>query len=343
MREEGSTMKGAKAVLARRMEELSTALDAALPPLGPARDIVYLDIPDHENVGDRLIHIGAERFLKRHRVTVRYRCTLETYSEAELRAALRPETVIVLHGGGNFGTVWPAHQRFRENILRAFPERRIVVFPQSIQFDDEASLAASAAVFRAHADVTICVRDRPSEEVARTHFSDRVILVPDMAHALWGVLKETTPPTSAEPLLLVRRDHESSRGLATGIDWMTFLDARDRRRRDFLREQEWRAERWRKRLPVLPIPSPMLFVRLGGDLLIDRAVALFSPYAVIHTDRLHAILLACLLGREAHYVDNSYGKLSRYVDAWLPGVPTITRAPPSLLDPAAVTDARDAG
>jgi pyruvyl transferase EpsO len=319
--------------LGARMRQLSAALDAILPALGPARDIVYLDIPDHENVGDRLIHAGTERFLRRHRVKVRYRCTVDSYDEGELRAALGPETVIALHGGGNFGTIWPRYQRFREAIIRAFPDRAIVVLPQSIQFDDAASLAASAAVFRAHRNVTICVRDAPSEAVARAHFADSVILAPDMAHALWGHLKPSEAATRAEPLRLVRRDKESTigSGKATGTDWLTFLDDRDRRRRHLLKHQEWRLARWRRRLPFLPIPGPWVVVALDGALLIRKGVRLFSPHHEIHTDRLHAILLACLLARHVTYVDNSYGKLSRYVGAWMPGVPTISRAGTALL------------
>ncbi|WP_291297980.1 polysaccharide pyruvyl transferase family protein [Elioraea sp.] len=333
------------ATLGAAMARLSAALDAVLPALGAARDIVYLDIPDHENVGDRLIHAGTERFLRRNRVKVRYRCTVDSYREDELRAALRPQTVIALHGGGNFGTIWPRYQRFRETIVRAFPERAIVVFPQSIQFNDGADLAASAAEFRSHCNITICVRDKPSEDLARAHFSDRVISVPDMAHALWARLKPSCAATRTEPLRLLRRDRESTIASknAASTDWLTFLDARDERRRVFLRRQEWRLERWRRRLPFMPLPAPSTAVALDGHLLIRKAVRLFSPHHEVHTDRLHAMLLACLLGRTVSFVDNSYGKLSRYVDAWMPDVPTITRAAPSLVGSPAAASVADAG
>lgn len=333
---DGNTSAGSAgdlAVLRDRMAKLSASLDAILPALGPARDIVCLDVPDHENVGDRLIHAGAERFFRRNGVKVRYRCSIDSYREDELRAALRPDTVITFHGGGNFGTIWPHNQHFREAILGAFPDRRIVVLPQSIQFDDDAALAESSAIFRAHRDVTICVRDQPSEAVARAHFADKVILVPDMAHALWGHLKASCPATRTEPVRLMRRDKESTLdgGPAIGTDWLTFLDDADRRRRDFLKHQEWRLERWRRRLPFLPIPGPWVAIALDGHLLIRKAVRLFSPHHEIHTDRLHATLLGCLLERRVSYIDNSYGKLSRYVDAWLPDVPTIRRVEPSLI------------
>ena len=54
------------------------------------------------------------------------------------------------------------------------------------------------------------------------------------------------------------------------------------------------------------------------DRVIRRAVALFASHPRVETDRLHGLLLACLLGRPVTFHDNRYGKLSRYVAEWLP-------------------------
>jgi pyruvyl transferase EpsO len=51
--------------------------------------------------------------------------------------------------------------------------------------------------------------------------------------------------------------------------------------------------------------------RLVGD-----AVDLFSKFDVITTDRLHAHILACLMGIPNTVLNNSYGKNYSYVDAW---------------------------
>ena len=39
------------------------------------------------------------------------------------------------------------------------------------------------------------------------------------------------------------------------------------------------------------------------------------------TDRLHAALLALLMGRTVIALDNFYGKIRRYLAAWFPGMP----------------------
>src|SRR3546814_7988516 len=92
---------------------------------------------------------------------------------------------IVLHGGGNFGDLYPIHQEFRERIVEQFPRNRIVIMPQSIHFKNPARLAEDARRFAAHRNLTITVRDLDSERLVREHFSNLVHLVPDMAHQLW--------------------------------------------------------------------------------------------------------------------------------------------------------------
>src|SRR3546814_20988092 len=91
---------------------------------------------------------------------------------------------IVLHGGGNFGDLYPIHQEFRERIVEQFPRNRIVIMPQSIHFKNPARLAEAARRFAAHRNLTTTVRDLDSERLVREHFSNPVHLVPDMAHQI---------------------------------------------------------------------------------------------------------------------------------------------------------------
>ena len=48
---------------------------------------------------------------------------------------------IFIHGGGNFGDLWPEHQQFREMILQRYPDRPVIQLPQSIHFQDKANIA----------------------------------------------------------------------------------------------------------------------------------------------------------------------------------------------------------
>lgn len=324
--------------LATAMAALATQLGTIRPLLGAAGEVAYLDIPFHPNVGDRLIQAGTEAFFRQQGIRVVYRCTAEGFDEARLRAALGPGTVIALHGGGNFGTLYSLHQHFRERVVQAFPDRAIVVLPQSVHFEAGAEAERSAAIFRTHKHLAICVRDRESAAVAGA-FSPTVLLAPDMAHALWGELRATGAATRTDPLFLMRTDKESRVGSLSDLpagarvtDWLTWLDRRERRLRTALKGLHGLLNRAHS-VPLLPRADRV--VDMDGAMLIRKAVRLFSEHPRIVTDRLHAVLLASLLQREAHYTDNSYGKLSRYMGCWLDGVETIRRIDAPAPAPAA--------
>ena len=57
--------------------------------------------------------------------------------------------------------------------------------------------------------------------------------------------------------------------------------------------------------------------RMLRDQLIQRAVQHFLKYNAVDTDRLHGLILAQLLNRSVIMRDNSYNKLSNYVETWL--------------------------
>jgi pyruvyl transferase EpsO len=70
-------------------------------------------------------------------------------------------------------------------------------------------------------------------------------------------------------------------------------------------------------------PASRLWSALS-DTMIRRAIGLFAAYETIVTDRLHGVILGALLGRNVIARDNSYGKVSSYVDCWLSDVPGIS-------------------
>ena len=53
---------------------------------------------------------------------------------------------------------------------------------------------------------------------------------------------------------------------------------------------------------------------------------MLSAGRVVLTDRLHAVILSCLLGRPMVALDNNYGKIGSFVDTWLTDWPTLVRA-----------------
>ena len=146
-------------------------------------ECALVGFPDSSNVGDSAIWMGELAWLRDAGVRVAYRCHERDY-DANILAQRSPNGLILLHGGGNLGDLWPRLQRLREKVIQDFPQRSIVQLPQTIHFGDRGALEQARAVFDDHPDLTIMVRDTTSFDFARREFRCRTELCPDMAFYL---------------------------------------------------------------------------------------------------------------------------------------------------------------
>lgn len=291
------------------------AADALAPHLAGARRVAYLDCPDHVNVGDSMIALGAFTLLSRMDKTLAYVASLGTY-DRERVSALGDDCAIVIHGGGNFGDLWPRHQTFRERVLTDFPDRRIVQLPQTIHFADPMRREAAGGALRAHPHLHVLCRDEPSLREAHA-LGLRASLSPD--HALCLPAMPSAAPRY--PVVVLKRTDKEARADASDArfpaswmirDWLTnpprpsiALDQALQHAvvRQVLPE---RTRRWLRR--HLLVSMARARVAWGAQLVTEGRVLL--------TDRLHAHVLFCLAGRRHAFVDNSYGKLRAVYSAW---------------------------
>ncbi len=199
------------------MDDLKHQLSDLTAALPRERPLVYLDYPVHLNFGDILIMRGTERFFADHGYRVIERAGYMNFTAAA-RRAVPADALIVLHGGGNFGDLYPVHQRFREAVVRQFPHHPIVQLPQTVHFSSEQARQASAAVFRQHQDFLLLVRDPVSLAAVDGLFTPRVKLMPDMAHQLWDAARPPDATGAAGRVELRRRDIEAPAALPAGLD-----------------------------------------------------------------------------------------------------------------------------
>lgn len=297
----------ARACIAR----LQTRIEAAVAPLLGGGPVALVDYPDHANVGDSAIWLGETAFLRSLNLKPAYVSALKSHDHDALAAAL-PEGTILLHGGGNFGTLWPAHQELRIAMMERFPGRPIVQMPQSIFFDDPAAVADCARAIERHGRFTLLVRDEPSLGFARRHFPCETLLVPDMAFAI-GPLQRLRP--AADIFCLMRTDHEQAgrheRRLgpprAVTADWLA--DDMTALRRTAIGT---------RLLTVLDSPEVARLKRYErrGLARLRRGIGLLSTGRVVITDRLHGHILSTLLGIPHVALDNNYRKIGNFIDAW---------------------------
>jgi pyruvyl transferase EpsO len=302
-----SELIGSKALIA----DLQSKIDAVVRPLIPEGPVSLVDFPNYANVGDSAIWLGQIEFLRqRLGVTPSYGATIDSYSRDALLASAT-DGPILINGGGNFGTIWPRHHDFILRLLRDHPGRPIVLLPQSLHFDPPEAADEVARAMEQHGRFTMVVRDQKSLAFARQKFPCDVHLAPDMAFFI-GATQPRRPKDNF--LFLMRSDKEKVEGqempsIPEGGDVTDWLEESRRR---------LRISRWMGRLSG---------IMRGGNGKISaynalalnrywRGVEILSRGRVVITDRLHAHIMSTLLDIPHVALDNSYGKVGGFIEAW---------------------------
>ncbi len=283
--------------------------------VAPDMPMAIVDFPDIKNCGDSAIWLGEMAYL-RNRFNKRpdYVSRLYDFSSADLNKSV-PEGPIFIHGGGNFGDIWHAHQDFREMVLEKFSGRQVIQFPQSIHFQSSGRLDRAKRIIDKHGRFVLLVRDERSREFAEQHFNCVVRLCPDMAFCIG--------PTQAESAILpvlamLRQDKEKK-------DDVNFLPELGVPSEDWITENSLKVKiaklkggfsalsegaRNEFRLRVLDAAAHNRF---------RRGIRQISRGSAIVTDRLHVHICSLLIGRPHAVLDNNYGKIRGFMDAFSGG------------------------
>lgn len=287
------------------------------------QSFVYFDLPVHDNVGDLLIMEGTFQFFKDYSLTPRI--IGSAYSSLD---CINSDDVIVLHGGGNLGDLYPLHQSLRQKIIERFPDNKIIVLPQTIYFSSEEAYKQCCDCYLSHANLHVFVRDARSYELAK-NMTSKVHLCPDMAHSLYGtnLLKLESSDATGLELYIQRQDIESLEQQdcvrhSEAVDWS---DITKKMRSRIV----WtlRVLKVLRKFNLLNNLVDSLFIKFWRNLalnLIDQSVRYYSQYNIVYTNRLHGHILAALMNKRSVVLDNSYGKNQSYVRAWTLHSPLVT-------------------
>ena len=304
----------------------SALYDTLGPLLDRSRPMALLDFPDHGNVGDSAIWLGERKIIQSLGIELAYTASISTFDERSLRRAIGHNGLILMHGGGNFGDLWPAYQRFREEVIERFPSNRIICLPQTIQFDSMENLRLARSRMNPHRDLVVLARDHRSLDVGRQVVDGDVQLCPDAAFAL--TLQRMGAP-DLETLWLLRDDKEAAPWTGELVR-SPEVDLQDWPRDPFgvrgssraTRSAQWRWRRVQRaavkiaasRRLTAPL-SQRRFDRLASQRL-EGGVALISRARAVVTDRLHGHIICLLAGIPHVLADNSYGKVTDFATTW---------------------------
>lgn len=307
----------------RLIGDLQAKIHACLDEFITGEPIALVDFPNIRNVGDSAIWLGEMAYLSSRGIKrPAYVSTRHDFSPEDLDARVQGGPIFI-HGGGNFGDIWEAHQTFREEILQRWPGRPVIQFPQSIHYGSQARADETARIIDKHGNFTLLVRDEESRHFAQKHFDCRVLLCPDMALCI-GALQSPVRP-SLPVLAMLREDLEKA-------------GSRDLSRFPDVPAEDWISEPW------LPVRVAKAFGMAGQFATFDamrvrfgrfnaaahqrfgRGIRQIGRARAIVTDRLHVHILSLLLGRPHAVLDNSYGKIGRFMAAFTGGTDLTHRA-----------------
>lgn len=317
-----------------KLDELRAQISHVLDQLIPVNSsCVLIDFPHHGNVGDSAIWLGEMAYLKSRNCRVVYTCDAGNYNAAAMRSAIG-DGIILTTGGGNFGDLYAIHQNLRERVIREFPDNRIIQFPQSIYFGDEGNLARSQAILSQHKDFHFIVRDTVSHSLAKQYYDNPSYLCPDMALMLDLRPLRSPQRRTSDVVVLSRVDEEKAAHLTAGsgtqvnsvmMDWLDEPEPKYQWLYDWShRRLGWGSS---KIPPFILNKLALMAANAIARQRLARGLGLLGQGHVVVTDRLHAIILSWLGGTPVFYVDNSYNKLSNFINTWLKDSPGLVRCP----------------
>lgn len=292
------------------------------------KNCCLMDLPNYYNPGDQLIWEGEKTILRNLECKVSYYSSLQFFNPRMIQSGV----CILLQGGGNFGDLYPKHQKFREYVVKHFPRNKIVILPTTVYFSNIKNMLRNASVFSHHKDLLICARDTTSLRYLKTYYvSNKSVLLPDTAYAIEDLKQNDLDLTSNKVLFLRRHDKEYIKSHNEKLfNFIKNLDVKD-----------WPSYNKKPVKAIMHLSNIELnkllhksFSILGIDWhqkndvfgilkikskesQIQSAYDFISQYSLIITTRLHGHILACLLGVPNILLDNSYGKNKNFYDTWM--------------------------
>ncbi|MBD5387613.1 hypothetical protein HDR70_07000 [bacterium] len=301
--------------------------DHVKPLLG--KRVIIADAPYYANIGDTLIWQGAVDFLHENGFKL-----LGSYGAGYFPFPnLDKDVTIILTGGGNFGDLWRVFQDIRLEIIKRYPENRIVMLPQSICYQEIGLINKDADLMARHNDLHLFARDQVSYGILSAHFNrNHLYLAPDMAFYISPrLLTRHRNREEGKTLFLLRSDKELRKDAPTVLHEAEVTT-------DWKKSERFRVKIYGFRV-ARRISRELRHYGIGAGFM-DRAIEFMGnrifresltrngceflrPFSRVVTTRLHTMILSVLLHKPVEYIDNTYGKLSAFADTWLQDLPEV--------------------
>ena len=142
---------------------------------------LYIGSPTYGNLGDQQIWKSSIEFLKANNIKF-LDISLSDFNKYK-KINFKNIKTVVLQGGGNLGDVYVLDQNVKNEAIKMYSDKKIIVFPQTFYCDDYESERAKdiKEIFSNHKDLTLVAREEKSFEMMKKFFNkNKVIKAPDI-------------------------------------------------------------------------------------------------------------------------------------------------------------------
>lgn len=259
------------------------------------KDAVLLMVPHHGNLGDQAIALGELKFLKEFLMNLKIIYNIENYTNN-----IHNDTIIFLHGGGNIGWTYIDEEKNRREIIEAYPNNNIIIFPQTIYFEDsfKEQQNMTSKIYSNHSKLIIMTREKVSYGIANNLFKkNKIILSPDIVTYLDDLINKKINKRRRGALFLLRNDLEK------------FINNKIENKFISLIKKEYR----KCEIADTSIQNLVLNSIKESKYKVSMLLKKISKYEIVVTDRLHGMIFCALtetscivLKNYNHKVTSSY-------------------------------------
>lgn len=274
--------------------------------------IYFIGTPSHYNLGDHVIAFAIKEYLQK--VLPDAPITEVSIQEFPYMLGIMKRTIgrddlIILQGGGNMGNIYWTNERIRREVIRHFPDNHIIIFPETIYYENtvygNADLAESINIYRKAKHLTICAREKVSYQTMKGYYTHAdVILTPDIACSYKFKIPKIRNGTVK---LFFRSDRESC--IDSGMQKIT--------------EQILDGMGQPYMFSDMMYQSKGYIGRANRNYIVEQKVREISEAKLVVTDRLHAMILSVLTGTPCLVFYGYNHKIESTFRTWFHEIPYI--------------------
>lgn len=263
------------------------------------KNIILINTHEYINIGDHLITEATYALLQAYYpdYTILEITANHFALEREmLKGCIQKGDVLVIVGGGYLGSLWLTNGEHNvQAIVKDYPNNRIVVFPQSMYYEDNdegaRELITAREIYSKHNNLHIVLRDERSyffatkmmpSNVKNYYFPDTALCYP-----------YENASERKKVALCIRQDKESV--IDKGIVTEKVISL---------------ACRLGTEAVATDMMSPEVYPIEYRNEVVACKLEEFSEYKLVVTDRLHCMIMCAITGTPCVAIDNVSGKVS---------------------------------